>query len=76
MDRWVSPSGLFRVRRESPPGEPLATAHSPLDHADRPEPGDLLGDPGLVDDVDDLVDVLVGGRLLLGEALVRRGPGR
>src|SRR5689334_21220859 len=48
---------------------------SSFDHAHRPEPGDFLGDAGLVDDLDDLVDVLVGGGLFLGESLVAPGAG-
>ena len=47
----------------------------PLDHADRPQPGHFLGQAGAVDDVDHLVDVLVGGRLLLGQPLPAAGPG-
>src|SRR5262245_2461830 len=46
---------------------------SPLDDADGPQPGHLARDPRLVDDLDDLVDVLVGGRLLLGEPFVAAG---
>jgi hypothetical protein len=37
--------------------------------------GDLLRDAGLVDDLGDLVDILVGGGLFLGEALSAPGPG-
>ena len=48
---------------------------SPLDHPDRPEPRDLLGDPGLVHHVDHMVDVLVSGGLLLGETFEAPGPG-
>ena len=41
---------------------------STLDHADRAHAGDLAGETGPVDYLDDLVDVLVGSGLLFGEA--------
>src|SRR5690606_39461288 len=50
------------------------SGRSPLAHADGHEPGDPLGEPGPLDRLHDLVDVLVGERRLLGEAPGRPRP--
>src|SRR5690349_24107918 len=42
---------------------------SAFDDADRFHPRDLLGQAGLMDHIDDEVDIFVGGRLLFGESL-------
>src|SRR5262245_52748412 len=62
-------SPAFRRPSEEPPegGTPVQThrpaaapgAALPLDHADGPHPGHLPGQPGGVDDLDHVVDVLV-----------------
>src|SRR5215211_875902 len=46
---------------------------SSLDYAERDELCDTAGESGALDDLDDALDLLVGKRGLLGEALVRRG---
>ncbi len=47
----------------------------PLDDSHRPQPRHFPGDPGAIDDIDDVIDVLVGGGLFLGEPLEAAGAG-
>ncbi len=71
--RWLAKRALSQGNRQARACD--GPARLAFDDPHGTEPGDLAGDAGPVDHLDDLVDVLVSGRLFLGQSLVAPGAG-